>query len=341
MNSIASLHATLHLAGVYRRPGVLHNREGRLPEKERLFFDILQFEQETGMRKIGFVGLGIMGQPMCLNLVKAGFDVTVFNRTAARLDRVVAAGARAAGSPAEVAQQSEITITMVSDTPDVDAVILGEQGVVEGAQSGSVVVDMSTISPSVTQEIGDRLKQGGVDMLDAPVSGGDTGAINGTLAIMVGGEKSIFQRCLPVFQAMGKSVTYVGGRGMGQTTKLCNQILVSVTNMAVCEAMLFAQKSGLDPGIMVEATQGGAAGSWQLSNLGPKMVAADFAPGFMVDLQQKDLRLVIEAGRQMNLPMPALRLVHQMYAGCQAHGEGREGTQALFKSFQRLAGEGA
>lgn len=291
------------------------------------------------METIGFIGLGIMGKPMCLNLLKAGFEVTAYNRTKSKLQDVVQAGARAADTPAQVARQSDIIITIVTDTPDVQQVILGENGVIRGAKKGSVVIDMSTISPSATKEIADKLATKGIDMLDAPVSGGDTGAIAGTLAIMVGGKKETFERCLPVFQAMGKSITYVGGNGMGQTVKLCNQILVSVTNLAVCEAIRFAEKSGIDPNVMIEATKNGAAGSWQLSNLGPKMVANDFAPGFMIDLQQKDLKLAIEAAREMKLPLPALSMVHQFFAGCQAAGEGKEGTQALIKSLKRLGSD--
>ena len=242
-----------------------------------------------------------------------------------------------ADSPKEVAENSDIIITIVSDTPDVEDVILGEQGVIHGAKAGSVVIDMSTISPSATKEMAAKLKEKNVDMLDAPVSGGDTGAINGTLAIMVGGDKEVLDRCMPVFNAMGKTITHTGTNGMGQVVKLCNQILVSVTNMAVSEAVLFAQKSGVDPHTMIEATKGGAAGSWQLANLGPKMVDEDFAPGFMIDLQQKDLRLVLEAASQLNLPLPALSYVHQMYTSNQANGEGKEGTQALYKSIRRLS----
>ena len=290
------------------------------------------------MEKIGFIGLGIMGKPMCLNLLKAGFEVTAYNRTASKTKAVAEAGARIATSPKEVAERSDIIITIVSDTPDVEQVILGENGVIHGARPGSVVIDMSTISPAATQRMAEALLANGVEMLDAPVSGGDTGAIAGTLAIMVGGKPEVFERCRPVFEAMGKTITHVGTNGMGQTVKLCNQILVSVTNMAVCEAVLFAQKSGVDPNVMIEATKNGAAGSWQLANLGPKMVARDFAPGFMIDLQQKDLRLAIEAAREMHLPLPALNFVHQLFAGCQAHGEGHDGTQALIKSLERLAG---
>ncbi len=289
------------------------------------------------MNKIGFIGLGIMGKPMALNLIKAGFELVVYNRTSSKTDELVEQGAVAVLSPKEVAENSDIIITIVSDTPDVKDVILGEQGVIQGVKAGSVVIDMSTISPSVTKEIAAKLKEKNVDMLDAPVSGGDTGAINGTLAIMVGGEKSVLEKCMPVFNAMGKTITHTGTNGMGQVVKLCNQILVSVTNMAVSEAVLFAQKSGVDPHTMIEATKGGAAGSWQLANLGPKMVDEDFAPGFMIDLQQKDLRLVLEAASQINLPLPALSFVHQMYTSNQANGEGKEGTQALYKSIRRLS----
>lgn len=208
---------------------------------------------------------------------------------------------------------------------------------IEGISQGKVVIDMSTISPSVTIEISEKLAQKGAEMLDAPVSGGDTGAINGTLSIMVGGKEEILEKCSFVFEAMGKTVTHCGTNGMGQVVKLCNQILVSVTNMAVSEAVLFAQRSGVDPKIMIEATKGGAAGSWQLANLAPKMADEDYAPGFMIDLQQKDLRLVLEAASNMNLPLPALSFVHQMYISNQSNGEGKEGTQALYKSIRRLS----
>jgi len=274
---------------------------------------------------------------MALNLLKAGFNVVAYNRTAEKVKAITNAGGTQAASPKEVAENSDIIITIVSDTPDVEKVILGEDGVINGVKEGSVVIDMSTISPSATKEIAAKLKEKNVEMLDAPVSGGDVGAINGMLSIMVGGAAETLERCRPVFEAMGKSITHCGTNGMGQTTKLCNQILVSVTNMAVSEAVLFAQKSGLDAHTMIEATKGGAAGSWQLTNLGPKMVDNDFAPGFMIDLQQKDLRLVIEAAEELRLPLPALTYVHQLYKSNQAHGEGREGTQALYKSVKRLS----
>ena len=288
------------------------------------------------MEKIGFVGLGIMGKPMALNLLKAGFNVIAYNRTEKKVEAIVEAGGTKGISPKEVAEKSDIIITIVSDTPDVQDVILGENGVLKGAKEGSIVIDMSTISPSVTKDIAAKLKEKNIEMLDAPVSGGDVGAINGTLSVMVGGSSETLERCQPVFEVMGKSITHCGTNGMGQTTKLCNQILVSVTNMAVSEAVLFAQKSGLNGHTMVEATKGGAAASWQLSNLAPKMIDEDFTPGFMIDLQQKDLRLVLEAAEELHLPLPALSYVHQLYKSNQANGEGKEGTQALYKSVKRL-----
>jgi 3-hydroxyisobutyrate dehydrogenase len=276
---------------------------------------------------------------MCLNLLKAGFPLTVYNRTQDKTAEVVAAGARLGASPQQVAEQSDIIITMVTDSPDVEQVIMAENGVLIGLKAGSVVIDMSTISPSVTRHLAKEIGQRGCSMLDAPVSGGDVGAKAGTLAIMAGGDAQVLERCRPVFMAMGKTVTHVGGNGMGQTVKLCNQILVSVTNLAVCEAVRFAQKAGVDPLTMIEATKNGAAGSWQLSHLGPRMAGEDYAPGFMIDLQQKDLRLALQAAFELQLPMPALALVHQLFSACQARGEGREGTQALIKSLRALAGE--
>ncbi len=290
------------------------------------------------VKKIGFIGLGIMGKPIALNLLKAGFDVIAYNRTKEKVKDIIDAGGKEGETPKIIAENSDIIITIVSDTSDVKEVILGEYGVIAGVKEGRIVIDMSTISPSVTKEITEKLKIQNVEMLDAPVSGGDVGAINGTLSIMVGGSAEILEKCRPIFEAMGKSITYCGTNGMGQTTKLCNQILVSVTNMAVGEAILFAEKSGLDAHTMIEATKGGAAGSWQLSNLGPKMVDKNFTPGFMIDLQQKDLRLVIEAADEIHLPLPALTYVHQLYKSNQANGEGKEGTQALYKSISKLCG---
>ncbi len=288
--------------------------------------------------RIGFIGLGIMGEPMCRNLMKAGFACTVNTRTKSRAEKLLSEGAVWSDSPKDTAGRSDVIITIVTDTPDVEKVILGENGIIEGIQPGSVVIDMSTISPSATRNMAAALKEKGADMLDAPVSGGDTGAIAGTLSIMVGGGQDAFDRCLPVFEAMGKSINLIGDHGAGQMTKLCNQVAVSVANLAMAEALILAAKAGLDMEKMLAAISGGAAGSWQLSNLAPRIIKRDFDPGFMVKLQQKDLRLVLGAASELGLGLPGASLAHQLFNAIEAAGEGDEGTQALVKSLERMSG---
>jgi len=288
--------------------------------------------------KVGFIGLGIMGGGMARNLLKAGFDVTVWNRTAVRMDPLIAAGAAAGNSPADVAAQCDIILVCVSDTPDVEAVILGADGVLAGAKAGALVVDHSTISPTATKTIAARLGDKGVHMLDAPISGGSEGAAKGTLSIMVGGDEAQFARALPVFQAMGKTITHVGPTGAGQTVKLVNQILVVVGMLGVGEALLFAQAGGLDLEKTLTAVSGGAAGSWSLSNRGPQMVQRDWRPGFTIDLQQKDLRLVLEAADQFGVPTLGTSLVFQLYRTLQQQGLGGDGNHALVKALEHLAG---
>jgi len=289
-------------------------------------------------KTVGFIGLGIMGMPMARNLLKAGFTVVVYNRTAARTGRLVAEGAKQAHSPAELARQCPVIITMVSDTPDVESVLLGENGVIHGIRPDSVVIDMSTISPVATRRIAARLEEKGCHMLDAPVSGGEHGAIDGTLSIMVGGDAEIIERCRPVFEALGKNIVHVGGNGMGQTVKLMNQILVVGNLNAVVEAFVFAQKQGVDLEKAIAAVRGGAAGSWQLANLGPRILKRDFRPGFMVDLMQKDIRLVMEAAEAGKIQLPVTDLIHRMFRTLQESGEGKSGTQALVKVLERQAG---
>ncbi len=288
--------------------------------------------------RIGFIGLGIMGEPMCRNLMKAGYACTVNTRTKSRAEKLLSEGAAWSDSPKDTAGKSDVIITIVTDTPDVEKVILGDDGIVEGINPGSVVIDMSTISPSATRDMAAALKEKGADMLDAPVSGGDTGAIAGTLSIMVGGKQEVFDRCLPVFEAMGKSINLIGDHGAGQMTKLCNQVAVSVANLAMAEALLLAAKAGLDMEKMLAAISGGAAGSWQLSNLAPRIIKRDFDPGFMVKLQQKDLRLVLGAASELGLGLPGASLAHQLFNAVEAAGEGDEGTQALVKSLERMSG---
>lgn len=287
---------------------------------------------------IGFIGMGIMGRGMTKNLLNAGFDVTVWNRTASRMAPLVEAGAKAGSSPADIASQCDIIITCVSDTPDVEAVILGEKGVMEGAKAGSLVIDMSTISPQATRKMAEKLYEKGVHMLDAPISGGSEGAEKGTLSIMVGGDAAQVERAMPVFQAMGKTITHVGDHGAGQTVKLVNQILVVVNMLAVSEALVFAQAGGLDLDKTLSAVTGGAAGSWMLSMRGPQVVQRDWRPGFTIDLQQKDLRLALEAAEQMGVPAIATSLVSNLYRTLQSQGLGSEGNHALVKALENLAG---
>ena len=287
--------------------------------------------------RVGVIGMGIMGAPMARNLLKAGFRVMVHNRTRSKEAELVQEGAIAASSPREAAEASEVVISMVADSPDVQQVILGSGGVIEAAREGLTVIDMSTISPSVTREIAAELAKRGANMLDAPVSGGQWGAIQGTLAIMVGGEKATVEACMPVFQAMGQRIVHVGPSGAGQTVKLVNQILVAGTLNAVCEALVFGAKAGLDLEAAIEAVGGGAAGSWQLENLGKRIIRGDFDPGFMVKLQQKDLRLILEQGRQMHVTLPGTALVNQLYQALEAAGEGELGTQALARVHERAS----
>ncbi len=295
-----------------------------------------------GSTQIGFVGLGIMGAPMALNLIETGFSLKVYNRTdRPRVQRVVDAGGQRVPTPAAAAEGSDVIITIVTDTPDAVEVILGENGVLQTARAGATVIDMSTISPRITSDIAASLREKGVDMLDAPVSGGDVGAQQATLSIMVGGEQSVFDDCLPVLEAMGTNITLIGGNGAGQTTKACNQIVVSVTNLAMAEALMLAAGSGLDVGKVVEAISGGAAGSWQLTNLGPRILKGDFAPGFMVRLQQKDLKLVMEAANDIKLALPGASLAHQYFNIVEGLGCADEGTQALIKAYEVQAGKEA
>jgi 3-hydroxyisobutyrate dehydrogenase len=288
--------------------------------------------------RIGFIGLGIMGRGMAANLLKAGFPLTVWNRTASRGDELVAQGAARGASPADVAAQSDIILVCVSDTPDVEAVILGAEGVIHGARPGSLVVDHSTISPQATKALAAKLAAQGVAMLDAPVSGGSEGAAKGTLSIMVGGAADDFQRALPVFQAMGKAITHVGPNGAGQTVKLVNQVLVVGNCLAMCEALMFAQAGGVDLEKTFNAISQGAAGSWMFTNRAPQIMRRDWRPGFTVDLQQKDLRLVLDAADDFGAPLPGTSLIFQLYRTLQAQGLGSEGNHALVKALEHLAG---
>jgi len=288
--------------------------------------------------RIGFIGLGIMGKPMARNLLKAGYPLTVWNRSQPGIEELVRDGASPGSSPRDVAHRSDMIITIVTDSPDVEKVALGPKGIIEGGRPGLIHIDMSTISPAVTRRIASRLAEKGIEMLDAPVSGGDTGAQAGTLSIMVGGKEETFQRCRPIFEVLGRTIVHCGPNGAGQTVKLCNQIVVALNNLAMCEALVFATKAGIDTRRMLEAVGAGAASSWALLNLAPRVLARDFRPGFKVAHQQKDLRLALETADQQAIPLPGTSLVHQLFAAVEAEGLGAEGTQALVKALEKLAG---
>jgi 2-hydroxy-3-oxopropionate reductase len=287
---------------------------------------------------VGYIGLGIMGRGMAANLLKAGFDLTVWNRTAAKADELLAAGAKLAASPAELAAACDVVCCCVSDTPDVKEVLLGEQGAVQGLREGALVIDMSTISPQGAREVAAALDAKGAHFLDAPVSGGSEGAARGTLSIMVGGEAEQLERAMPILQAMGKTITHVGGHGDGQSVKLVNQILVVGNMLAVSEALIFAQAAGVDLEKTLQAVVGGAAGSWMLANRGPQVIRRDWRPGFTIDLQQKDVRLILESADQLGAPLLATAQIYQLYRSLQAAGLGHEGNHALIKAFEHLAG---
>lgn len=290
------------------------------------------------MATIGFIGLGIMGKPMAGHLLKAGHDMQVYNRTQSKVDALVEAGAERAMTPAEAAKGADFVIIIVSDSPQVETVLFAGDGVLETLEQNAVVIDMSTISATKTREFASKIVGHGAHMLDAPVSGGDIGAINGTLSIMVGGEQAIYDRVKPLFDIMGSSSTLIGDIGSGQVTKSCNQILVGNALMGVCEALLLAEKQGLDMSKVVQAVSGGAAASFQLEKLAPLVIAQDYSPGFMIDLIVKDLHIVQQVAKSSGLSLEATNLLTEYFENRQTAGDGNLGTQALAKEHQsRLA----
>ncbi|MHC4645701.1 MAG: NAD(P)-dependent oxidoreductase [Planctomycetota bacterium] len=286
--------------------------------------------------RIGFIGTGIMGRPMALNLLKAGYAVTVHNRTKSRAGSLLSEGAVWAETPAEGARENDVVITCVPDTPDVRQVLLGANGVIEGARAGLICVDMSTISPAVTKEMGGILEAKGVTLLDGPISGGEIGAIEGKLSIMMGGPKEAFEKVRPIMEVMGKAVIHCGPLGAGQMTKLVNQVMVIHTIMSIAEGLAFAEKAGLDLETTWQVTSAGAAGSHSLKVLGRKIIDGDLKPAFMVDLQQKDLRLVMELADELKQPLPGVALAKQLLGALQAQGRGRDGTQAMIDVIRQL-----
>ncbi|RZM79325.1 NAD(P)-dependent oxidoreductase [Leptolyngbya iicbica] len=288
--------------------------------------------------KVAFVGLGTMGGPMALNLLRAGHEVTVHNRTRDRELPLMEAGAKRADSPQAAAQAAEVVITCVSDTPDVEAVILGDNGIIHGAQPGTVVVDMSTISPTVTHAIAAALAERQIDMVDAPVSGGSEGAQKGTLSIMAGGDAAVVEKVRPVLAAMGKTITHVGPIGAGQTTKAINQIIVAGTYWAIAEGLALGMKADLDMERVVQAVSGGAAGSWGLDNRSGNMIKNDYPLGFRVRLHRKDLNIALEAARELGVTLPMAAYVEQIETGLIGRGFGDEDVSAIARSIREQSG---
>ncbi len=287
---------------------------------------------------IGFIGLGIMGRPMARNLLTAGYPLVVHSRSPAPVQELVGAGAGAASSPREVARQVDVLITMLPNSPDVELVALGKDGLIEGAREGLLLLDMSTISPIVSQKVGKALATRGVRMLDAPVSGGEKGAIDAALSIMVGGESADFEAALPVFQAMGKTITHLGPLGAGGFTKLANQIIVAVNLTALGEALTLARKAGLDRSLTLKALGGGLAGSKCLEQKSPNYVAGTYNPGFKVDLHFKDLGLIMESSRALGVPLPTTAVVQELFNALRVKGKGGLDHSGIITLIEELAG---
>lgn len=283
---------------------------------------------------IGFVGTGVMGRSMAGHLLAAGYGVRVFNRTKAKADELVGRGAVWCDSPGEVATEADVVVTIVGFPEDVEAVYLGDGGIVERAKEGSVLVDMTTSSPALAVRIAEAAAARGLAALDAPVSGGDIGAREARLSIMVGGDAAVFERVKPVFEVMGQNVVLQGGPGSGQHTKMCNQVAIASGMVAITEAMAYAKASGLDPEVVLQSIGGGAAASWSLANLAPRMLKGDFAPGFYVKHFIKDMRIAVESAEAMGLELPGLKQAKALYEKLAAEGGEDDGTQALFRLYE-------
>jgi 2-hydroxy-3-oxopropionate reductase len=287
---------------------------------------------------LAFIGLGIMGRPMALHLIKGGHAMRVYARRAQAMQPLVDAGAMACTSPSEAARGADAVFTMVSDTPDVQQVVLGARGIIEGARAGAIVVDMSTISPMATRAMAQALAAKGIEMLDAPVTGGDVGAINATLSIMVGGKPEVFEQVRPLFELMGKNIVYIGSNGAGQVAKGCNQIAGAVTVEAIAEALTLVRKNGVDPAKVRDALLAGFAHSRVLELYGARMIKRDFKPGFKAKLHQKDLRLVVEAAAQLNIALPQSALIAQHLNALVGMGHGEEDSAQVVKVLETLSG---
>lgn len=288
------------------------------------------------MKKIGWIGTGVMGKSMCTHILKKGYALSVYNRTREKAGELCKEGASWLATPGDVAAASDVTFTMVGEPPDVEQVILGKGGVLERSRPGTVIVDMTTSEPSLARRIYEEAKGRSVSSLDAPVSGGDVGAREGTLAIMVGGDEETFKRILPVFELMGKTIAYMGGPGMGQHTKMSNQIAIAANMVGVVESLLYARRAGLDLDAVIDIIGKGAASSWSLNQLGRRIVKGDFAPGFYIRHFVKDMGIALLEARKMKLSLPGLALANQFYTAAMAEGLETDGTQALYKVLDRL-----
>lgn len=290
---------------------------------------------EKGKTVIGFAGLGVMGQSMAGHIMDAGYDVLVYNRTKEKAGGLMDRGAGWRDDPFALAADSDVVITMVGYPADVEQVYFGDRGLLEGARPGTVLIDMTTSSPDLAIRIAEEGKKKGLSVLDAPVSGGDRGAREATLAIMVGGEKEVFDSMVPLFNIMGKGIVLQGGPGSGQHTKMSNQIAIASGMMGVCEAVVYAKKAGLDPDRVLSSISAGAAGSWSLSNLAPRMLKGDFAPGFFVKHLIKDMKIAVEEAKRMKMEVPGLEKTLELYEELASMGFGDNGTQALYKLYDK------
>ena len=291
-----------------------------------------------GKTRIGWIGTGVMGSSMCGHLIKTGFSATVYSRTQAKAQPLIDDGAQWAESPRAVAEQSDVVFSIVGFPEDVRAVMLGEQGALAGCENGNILVDMTTSQPALAIEIAERAQKVGVHSVDAPVSGGDVGARGGTLSIMIGGDKEVVDALQPCWQAMGKAIVYQGGAGAGQHTKMVNQTLIATNMIGVCEALLYAHQAGLDLETVMESVASGAAGSWSLSNLGPRIIQGNFDPGFFVEHFIKDMGIALSEEKKMQLSLPGLALAHQLYVALAAQGHSRDGTHALELALASMSG---
>ena len=289
---------------------------------------------------IGWIGTGVMGYWMCRHILENGYRVVVFNRTKEKALKLVDAGAEWADSPGELAGKADIIFSIVGYPEDVKEVYFGKNGVFSTAKKGSVVIDMTTTKPSLSVEIYDTAGEMGVKALDAPVSGGDVGAKNGTLAVMAGGDRDVFDMISPLFNIIGKNIRYQGKAGSGQHTKMCNQIAISGIMIGVCESLLYAHRAGLDLQVMIDTIKGGAAASWSLENYAPRILKKDYEPGFMVEHFIKDMGIALDEAKKMNIFLPGLSLVHQLYVSLKALGYGKSGTHALILALDKLSGSG-